>query len=65
MCGNTCGWKSVWKCMKYYLKAENVCLSGCTKHPLKIFQSYVFKLTFSKVYQKHFYIIERETSTFK
>ena len=34
ICGNTCGWKSVWKCVKCYLKTENNCLKTQTKHPL-------------------------------
>ena len=28
-----CGWKSVWKYMKYSLKTENCCLETLTKHP--------------------------------
>ena len=34
MCENTCGWKSVWKCVKCCLKTENDCLKIQTKHPL-------------------------------
>ena len=34
-CGNTCGWKSVWKYVKYCLKTENCCLEALTKHSLK------------------------------
>ena len=33
ICGNTCGWKSVLKCVKCYLKTENGCLKSQTKHP--------------------------------
>ena len=33
-CGNTCGWKSVLKCMKCCLKTKNDCLKTQTKHPL-------------------------------
>ena len=33
--GNTCGWKSVWKYVKYCLKTKNYCLKIQTKHPLK------------------------------
>ena len=29
-------WKSVWKCVKYYLKTENGCLKIQTKYPLII-----------------------------
>ena len=32
--GNTCGWKSVLKCVKCCLKTENGCLKTQTKHPL-------------------------------
>ena len=32
--GNMCGWKSVWKYVKYCLKIENCCLKTLTKHPL-------------------------------
>ena len=32
--GNTCGWKSVLKCVKCYLKTKNGCLKIQTKHPL-------------------------------
>ena len=39
-------------CLMFFLTKNTFCCS-------------VFKLTFSKVYQKHFYIIERQTSTFK
>ena len=34
-CGNTCGWKSILKCVKCYLKTENGCLKTQTKHLLK------------------------------
>ena len=34
ICGNTCGWKSVLKCVKYCLKTENGCLKIQTKHPV-------------------------------
>ena len=34
--GNTCGWKSVLKCVKCCLKTENGCLKTQTKHPLKL-----------------------------
>ena len=37
--GNTCGWKSVLKYVKYYLKTENYCLETLTKHPLSIWQN--------------------------
>ena len=33
--GNTCGWKSVLKCVKCCLKTENCCLKTQTKHPLR------------------------------
>ena len=33
---NTCGWKSMWKYVKYHLKTENYCLETLTKHPLKV-----------------------------
>ena len=38
-CGNTCGWKNVWKCVKYCLKTENSCLKTQTKHPLRYYKS--------------------------
>ena len=34
ICENTCGWKSVLKCIKYCLKTENGCLKTQIKHPL-------------------------------
>ena len=34
ICGNTCGWKSVLKCVKCCLKTEDGCLKTQTKHPL-------------------------------
>ena len=34
ICGNTCGWKSVWEYVKYCLKTKNCCLKIQTKHPL-------------------------------
>ena len=34
--GNTCGWKSVLKCVKCCLKTENDCLKTQTKHPLSV-----------------------------
>ena len=34
ICGNTCGWKSVLKCVKCCLKTENGCLKTQTKHLL-------------------------------
>ena len=37
ICGNTCGWKSVLKCVKCCLKTENGCLKSQTKHPLEYF----------------------------
>ena len=33
ICGNTCGWKNVWKCVKCCLKTENYYLKTQTKHP--------------------------------
>ena len=33
ICGNTCGWKNVLKCVKCCLKTENGCLKTQTKHP--------------------------------
>ena len=36
ICGNTCGWKSVLKCVKYCLKTENDFLKTQIKHPLSI-----------------------------
>ena len=39
ICGNTCGWKSLWKCVKCCLKTENGCLKTQTKHPLSNFCS--------------------------
>ena len=35
ICGNTCGWKNVLKCVKCCLKTENSCLKTQTKHPLR------------------------------
>ena len=35
-CENTCGWKNMWKYVKYYLKIENCCLEIFIKHPLSI-----------------------------
>ena len=29
-----CGWKSVWKYVKYCLKTKNYCLEILTKHPI-------------------------------
>ena len=34
ICENTCGWKSVLKCVKCCLKTKNGCLKTQTKHPL-------------------------------
>ena len=34
--GNTCGWKSIWKCVKYCLKTENGCLKTQIKHHLRM-----------------------------
>ena len=34
ICRNTCGWKKMWKYVKYCLKTENNCLKTQTKHPL-------------------------------
>ena len=36
ICGSTCGWKSVLKCVKCCLKTENGYLKIQTKHPLKL-----------------------------
>ena len=36
--GNTCGWKSMLKCVKCCLKTENCCLKTQTKHPLTFVQ---------------------------
>ena len=36
ICENTYEWKSVLKCVKYYLKTENGWLNIQTKHPLKL-----------------------------
>ena len=33
---NICGWKSIWKCVKYCLKTENGCLKCPTKWALKV-----------------------------
>ena len=35
ICGNTCGWKSGLKCVKYCLKTENDCLKTITKQSLR------------------------------
>ena len=43
-CGNTCGWKSVLKYVKYCLKTENCCLKTLTKHPLNLFTCLFFFL---------------------
>ena len=42
ICENTCGWKSVWKCVKCCLKTENGCLKTQTKHPLKFYVAWFF-----------------------
>ena len=36
ICGNTCGWKGVLKCVKCCLKTENSYLKTQTKHPLSL-----------------------------
>ena len=41
--GNTCGWKSVLRCVKCCLKTENCCLKIQTKHPLRDFKSHRLK----------------------
>ena len=33
ICGNTCGWKSTLKCVKWCLKIKNYCLKTQTKYP--------------------------------
>ena len=33
ICGNTCGWKSMLKYIKWCLKIKNYCLKTQTKHP--------------------------------
>ena len=47
ICGNTCGWKSVLKCVKCCLKTENGCLKTQTKHPLSACLVHMFKKIFS------------------
>ena len=50
-CGNTCGWKSVWKYVKCCLKTENCCLETFTKYPLSFclkLISYIFFFFFEK-----------------
>ena len=42
ICGNTCRWKSVLKCVKCCLKIKNCCLKTQTKHPLKSLTKYNF-----------------------
>ena len=38
ICENTCGWKSVLKCVKCCLKTENGCLKTQTKHPRNLWK---------------------------
>ena len=38
ICRNTCGWKSVWKCVKCCLKTKNSYLKIQTKHPLNLWR---------------------------
>ena len=36
ICGNTCGWKNGWECVKCCLKTKNCCLKIQTKHHLSL-----------------------------
>ena len=50
ICGNTCGWKSTLKYVKYCLKIENSCLKAQTKHPLNFCICCLLILTFFCVF---------------
>ena len=49
ICENTCGWKSVLKCIKCCLKTKNGCLKTQTKHPLNLS---TFEFSFLYIYIK-------------
>ena len=46
ICENTCGWKSVLKCVKCCLKIKNCCLKTQTKHHLNVLMFFMICLKY-------------------